>query len=255
MEIIKVCGTTLANLKQFKSNKTSFRRKKMTKRILAVAIAGFLLQPGLSMASSQGNEILKEKCAECHALSKPEETSRARTSSRKGQDLYYAGSKYNKEWLVKWLQSPTKIRPSGGYGEVFSKDISTGPSTHLKLSGDEAESVSLAMMELKAPADVVVPGIYENDPNNVINGLSYYKNNGCLSCHQLAPDMGGKLAPELYTAAERMQPDYIASFIRHPKRFDPYVNMPNLFKSKLAVQKITGYLLTISASKGNDKTP
>jgi cytochrome c2 len=227
----------------------------MAKRILAAVIAGFLLQPGLSLASSQGNEILKGKCAECHALSKPEETSRARTSSRKGQDLYYAGSKYNKEWLVKWLQNPNKIRPSGGYGEVFTKDLSKGPSTHLKLSSGEAESVSLAMMELKAPTDVVVPGIYENDPNNVTDGLSYYRNNGCLSCHQLAPDMGGKLAPELYTAGERMQPDYIASFIRHPKKFDPYVNMPNLFKSTQAVQKITGYLLKISASKSIDKTP
>lgn len=226
----------------------------MLKKILVTAMAVFLLHPGLSTAT-QGDDILKGKCAECHALSKPENLSRTRTSSRKGQDLYYAGSKYNREWLVKWLQSPARIRPSGGYGEVTSKNISNSPSPHLRLSSDEAEAVSQAMMDLKAPADVVVPGLYENNPENVTDGLAYYRNNGCLSCHQLAPDMGGKLAPELYTAGERMQPDYIASFIRHPKEFDPFVNMPNLYKSKEAVQKITGYLLHIPVSKNVDKAP
>ena len=49
----------------------------------------------------------------CHALVKPTDTSFDRMLTRKGPDLWFAGSKFNAEWLVAWLQDPKPIRPAG----------------------------------------------------------------------------------------------------------------------------------------------
>ena len=56
---------------------------------------------------------LTTQCASCHALAKPENATLEHLWTRKGPDLWYAGDKFNRDWLVGWLQNPTTIRPGG----------------------------------------------------------------------------------------------------------------------------------------------
>src|SRR3546814_8498036 len=56
---------------------------------------------------------LTSQCASCHALTRPADTTVEHLWNRKGPDLWYAGDKFNREWLVGWLQNPTTIRPGG----------------------------------------------------------------------------------------------------------------------------------------------
>lgn len=214
--------------------------------LLGLAL-GLWMASGVAMAMN-GDQILTEKCSSCHAFAVPEKFSSKRLLDRQGQDLFYAGSKYNKEWLVKWLQNPTRIRPSGDYNFTSThKSSKETPSQHLKLSQGDAVAATEAMMKYKAPADIVVPGIYNNSGGSITEkGLSFYKNHGCLSCHMLAPGFGGKSAAELFTGGERMQPDYIASFIKHPKKFDPYMWMPNIYISTSTIQDITAFIIQLS---------
>ena len=43
---------------------------------------------------AEGTRIIKEKCEACHAFVKPEKSDLSRFLNRKGQDLYWSGSKY-----------------------------------------------------------------------------------------------------------------------------------------------------------------
>ena len=43
---------------------------------------------------------LDPSCSSCHALTKPTDTSLDRLWTRKGPDLWYAGSKFNADWLT-----------------------------------------------------------------------------------------------------------------------------------------------------------
>ena len=54
-----------------------------------------------------------ERCASCHSLSGPAPSTFEGVLNRKAPDLFYAGSKFNRPWLVTWLQKPAVIRSAG----------------------------------------------------------------------------------------------------------------------------------------------
>lgn len=175
-----------------------------------------------------------------------------------GPDLYYAGSKFNKPWLVKWLQDPARIRPAG---EFYTKHIKGSDkedvvdestlTPHVKLSKADAEAVADALMALTGPADLVTKGAFKGDKVSMSMGAMFFnKLRGCAACHQAKPGTGGSSGPELYTAGERLQPDYIYSYIKNPQAIDPHIWMPTLNLAEPDLQRLTGYILQLSASEG-----
>ena len=119
--------------------------------------------------------------------------------TRKGPDLWYAGSKFNADWLVAWLQNPKAIRPDG---YPYFKTIMNGPdhdvsdrskiTPHAKLDKAAAETAAAALMQLKAPADLLPPGTFKGDTAGARMGkLSFNKLRGCVACHQGEDGKGG----------------------------------------------------------------
>jgi mono/diheme cytochrome c family protein len=224
-----------------------------------VAVAGLLSSCfGLPMALAQDG-ILKTQCAACHAVEKPEKFDLDRLWQRQGPDLYYAGSKFNRPWLEQWLQNPARIRAGGA---LYRKHVKAGEKEdvidesdlqpHVKLSAADAAAAADALMVLKAPEDVVPQGAYTAGKVSVSMGAMFFnKLRGCSACHQSKPNVGGRSGPELYTAAARLQPDYIYSYMRHPQKIDPLVWMPNLSLSEPDAQRLTGYILQLGESGAN----
>lgn len=222
-----------------------------TNKLLLTALFAASLVPALA---ASGAEILQSQCASCHALSKPGAATLERIATRNGPDLYYAGVKFNKEWLVTWLQNPTVIRPAG---VMYSRAVKPGaPGTpdvidpalvpaHLKLSAADATAAADALMSLRGDADLVEPGAFKQGAPGSMAALLFNKLRGCSSCHSGKPGSGGLSGPELYTAGERLQADYIVEYIRSPQKFDPHVWMPALGLKDADVQKLTGYLLAL----------
>src|SRR3546814_2688297 len=66
---------------------------------LAMRPAAVEAQGGSSPAPSPE---LTSQCASCHALTRPADTTVEHLWNRKGPDLWYAGDKFNREWLVGW---------------------------------------------------------------------------------------------------------------------------------------------------------
>ena len=81
---------------------------KISNRLLTTLLVASLIP---AFAAASGAQMLQSQCASCHALAKPEPDALERLITRNGPDLYYAGVKFNKEWLAAWLQNPTVIRP------------------------------------------------------------------------------------------------------------------------------------------------
>ncbi len=226
---------------------------KISRLLCALAIT--LTASSLGFAAD-GNSILKEQCAQCHALSKPTDSSSDRLWTRKGPDLYYAGSKFNQVWLTEWLQNPVRIRPAG---EFYFKHIKTTPDgdvvdsgsllTHPKLSMADADAVAGALMALKGPNGLVTKGMFEKQPAPAMIGAMFFeKLRGCAACHMDKPGVGGQSGPELYDASRRLQPDYIYAYIKDPQRFDPHIWMPQLDLSETDLQRLANYLMTLQDS-------
>jgi len=195
---------------------------------------------------------VQEDCAGCHALDQSayESLEIEARPERKAPPLFYAGNKFRKEWLVTWLQSPERIRPAGDYppahietveGEDRIDDDSL--PDHPALDADRAEAVAGYLMSLRAREDLIEAAEYE--PGNTpwrLAQMNFAKFNNCVACHRDEPDYGGVSGPELYTAWERLQPAFIASYIADPVAWDHLTLMPGQDLNASAVQKLVDYL-------------
>lgn len=219
--------------------------------ILGAQVAG---APPLAMAASSGMELLQNRCASCHNLTGPAPSTLSVLWARKGPDMFYAGNKYRKDWLVDWLTHPTRIRPAGMF---YADHVKPGPerdvvdpstlAPHMALSPSDARLAAEALMTLRAHDDLIAK---ENIPPGSISksmgALVFDKFLGCIACHRVSPDYGGLSGPELYTAGQRLDPRFMASYIRSPQAWDPKIWMPNKHVSDSRIVQLVHYLQALS---------
>ncbi|HET8881141.1 MAG TPA: hypothetical protein VFM56_03115 [Solimonas sp.] len=226
---------------------------------ICIPVLAVLLVLGFEAPPARADDVLQTQCAGCHALKKPEVFDIDRLWQRQGPDLYYAGIKFNRPWLEKWLQDPVRIRPAGEFyrhhvkaGEKEDVIDEASLKPHVKLSAADAAVMADALMKLKGPADLVTPGAFKNGAVSASMGAMFFnKLRGCAACHQSKPGVGGRSGPELYSAAARLQADYIYSYMKDPQRIDPLVWMPKLDLSEPDLQRLTGYILLLGNTEGN----
>lgn len=228
--------------------------------IIAVALMSSLLVSQAAMAGEEGDAVIKKNnCASCHNLTGPSPSTVKGVWERQGPDLFYAGNKYKQEWLEAWLQKPTTIRPAGMY---YGNNIKPGPKRdvvdeskikpHPVLSKKDAYEVSESLMHLKAKSELIKLGDFDKRTISTMMGeMAFDKFTGCMACHQIEPGYGGLSGPEVYTAGNRLQDDYMMSFIRNPQAWDPKSMMPNKHISEENIQKIVAYLKALAAEGGN----
>jgi len=224
----------------------------------------FLLSGALSLlspsthAGEDGMHILKTRCASCHNLTGPAPATVKELWARKGPDLFYAGNKYRREWLVEWLRKPVRIRPAG---EFYRKHIKPGAKhdvvdastlkPHVALSKGDAEAVADALMKLRAHDDLIAREHYTPGPAP-LGEMLFDKIYGCMACHEIEPGYGGLSGPEVYTAGKRLKPEFMLSYIKNPQAWDPKTWMPNKHVPDINVAKLVNYLVELSKEDFSD---
>ncbi len=242
------------------------------KRVLLLSMLVAMTAPALASAGVDGSEILKTRCAYCHDLKGPAPETIRELWKRDAPDLFYAGNKFRREWLVAWMQKPVRIRPAGvnylrainstptkllnpkkgrKYDVLWGKYLK--PLVHEELTKAEAEAVADELMRLKPHYDLT--GSVQLDDSKKVTldegEILIDKVYGCQSCHQIEPGYGGYTGAELYTAGKRLQPEYMLSYIARPKNWDPKIWMPNLHVKPDDLQKIVNYLILLSKEDFN----
>jgi len=210
--------------------------------------------------AADGEAILTARCAGCHSLEGPAPTTLEALWERKGPDLFYAGNKYNADWMTRWLQKPQRIRPAGMYYGRHTRSTPKGDeidasslSEHPALSAEDATAVTAALMRRKAHSELIHAGEYHAGSISLAMGeMMFDKFKGCLACHRIEPDYGGVSGPEVYTAAERLQDDYLMSYMRDPQAWDPRIFMPNKRLSDRDLGRFVDYLHALNASGGDE---
>jgi mono/diheme cytochrome c family protein len=223
-----------------------------------LALLGGLSAAGPAAAEVDGMGLLKGSCAQCHDLTGPAPTTLAALWKRQGPDLFYAGNKYKRDWLESWLQKPTRIRPAGmfyadhvraeaGHGDEIDSDKLP---VHPALGKDEAKAVADALMTLKANEQLIHHGEYQPGTIPMSMGeMLFDKFRGCMACHEIEPGYGGLSGPEVYTAATRLQEDYMISYMRDPQAWDPRIFMPNKNLTDTDLQKLVHYMRGLAAEE------
>ncbi len=226
---------------------------------IGAVLAGVTVPLWMSAASpaqAAGMEKLEAQCSSCHALSKPANPTVDRLWERKGPDLWYAGLKFERDWLEQWLQSPTPIRPGGVMwfnhakpGEPRDTIDTASVPAHPAVSAAEASELADALMTLK-PDGLVTPGAFNPEGVNMMMGkMAFGKLRGCVACHQDKPGEGGPSGPSLAEAGRRLQADFVYAYTKDPQAFDRFIWMPRLTLSDTDLQRLTGYVMSLGKEK------
>lgn len=161
-------------------------------------------------------------CMDCHYTDGP---AREKTIddqlAKKGPELWYAGSKFQKDWLAAWLQNPEAIRPM-----KFNSLTEENPGDHPRLGGGDAANVTDFLMGLTS--DAVEAGVIK-PKKNPKGRLIFTKKMPCSGCHQYEGRKGvtgGRMGPSLVGAGKRLNPDWIYAYLLKPDVFKPVKMMP-----------------------------
>ncbi|MDH4234630.1 MAG: c-type cytochrome [Gallionella sp.] len=195
-------------------------------RLLAVTVSlgtALLFMTTAPSYAAGGDAIFKKSCTGCHYTDGPaKEKTIADQLAKKGPELWYAGSKFQKAWLAAWMQNPKPIRPLK-YNSLSDKN----PGNHPKLSAGDAAAVTDYLMGLTSPE--VKAGVIK--PNASVKGRKIFsKDMPCGGCHEYATKgevHGGKSGPTLVGASKRLNPDWIYAYLANIKVFKPVRDMPD----------------------------
>lgn len=204
--------------------------------------------------AADGEQILRSQCVECHELDAAGPDNLQELWAQQGPNFSHAGNKYKQEWIASWLTSPTRIRPAGMF---YGNHIKPGPEQdrivesslvdHVSLAPAQAEAVAEALMQYRGRSELIEAGAYEPGSISLSMGdLLFIKFRGCASCHRVSPDYGGVSGPEVYTAARRLQEDYIISFLKDPQAWSPLTFMPKYHLKDSDLQKFVHYFRALA---------
>jgi mono/diheme cytochrome c family protein len=184
-----------------------------------------------------GAAIVTERCLSCHNITGPAPSTLSGVLERKAPDLFYAGSKFNKDWLAEWLQKPTVIRHSGvmflnhitnegGKDIIRQQSIKPCPA---KLSAEKATTVTDYLMTLTdSRMKTGVVDAKAKFRKSKARRL-FTKQLPCIACHTAKlgkRTRGGISGPDLTQAGSRLNPDWVYARIENPQYWDPKTWMP-----------------------------
>ena len=213
--------------------------------ILAVlTLAWWLSCPSSALADAPA--LIKEKkCDACHSFSKD-----ASKSPSEGPHLFFAGDKFQKDWLVAYLQKPEIIRKAGYIndpGFLLGQPVS---NPHMALSLNEARTVAEYLLTLKTPGSVVAVDMEPLSGGNKAKAKALFERDyGCSACHETinlaGKTHGGISGPSLVDAGNRLNAEWILRQLKTPKEFLDKGRMPVFQLEDDVLLQLTRYIMAM----------
>ena len=186
-----------------------------------LALVGLISAPSLLFASDQppAKDIIQQTCVQCHRLEgKPDSR-----FNLKAPDLIWAGSKYQRPWLIRWLTG--KEAPL--YAKGYRWDLTEVPSKHPMVSEAEANAIADYFAEHNKDSRVTTGAfdLSKVTKFEVAFGGMAYKAHACLGCHVIEENgkfIGGPQSASLVAAGQRYDKDWLFRFGQNPQDFTPH---------------------------------
>ncbi len=152
-----------------------------------LALAGFTAFPSWALAGDQSpaKELIQRTCMNCHRF---EGTAGSRFKLH-APDLIWAGSKYQRAWLIRWLTG----QEAPLYAKGYLWDLTNVPTKHPIVTDTEANALADYFAEHNKDPRVTVGAfdVSKVTKFDVTFGRMAYKAHACLGCHTI--EENGKL--------------------------------------------------------------
>lgn len=193
--------------------------------------------------------IARYNCVACHQMQDIDRPAML------GPDLTSVGTKVSREWIYKWLKDPRTLTDADG--NVTVDGVETNPRMpKFQLSDEEMRALSAYLSAQRAKP--VEP--YRFSPRLVAaaarggdaadQGKIRFNQMFCVTCHALAVDRGGEtsliggdIGPELTKVGSKVNPDWLAAWLRNPQGYLQHTRMPQYQWSDQDMYEVTQYIL------------
>lgn len=210
---------------------------------LAASMAGGAAvgQKEMANAADPGEKIVKTTCVQCHWI----EGTPAPRRTKQAPDLIWAGNKYQREWLIAWLQNPEFKHYPVGYD--FRPERK---KRHVSLSVDQAQAVA-GFLGSRKDARIQEGLMKPATPEELARGQQLYREHGCQNCHVTPTKTakgyaGGTSSTSFIKLNTRLKADWVYRFNQNPNDFEPdsgaYIPKPPLPDAD--IYAITAYMMT-----------
>ncbi|MCS6897378.1 MAG: c-type cytochrome, partial [Nitrospira sp.] len=164
----------------------------------------------------RAKELVEQLCVQCHRLKGTAE-SRFKLHA---PDLIWAGSKYQRSWLIRWLTG--KEAPL--YAKGYLWDLTTVPSKHPVVTESDANAIADYFAEHNKDSRVTVGAFDRSKVTrfDVAIGAKIYKEHACIGCHTIEENgklVGGPQSTALQRAGQRYNMDWLYRFGQNPQDF------------------------------------
>jgi mono/diheme cytochrome c family protein len=160
-------------------------------------------------------------------------------------DLAAEGSRVRPEWLRAFLARPHAVRP---FGTVPGTG---GRMPDFRLTPSEVDSLAAYLESRRVALPTFTPRALSAFAQREAESL-LRESQPCLGCHQLGGE-GGRIAPDLSAAADRLQPAYIQAMIRDPRHTAPWTIMPRVAMPERTAELIASYLAQYRGARGETR--
>ena len=207
-----------------------------------VMLAALTAIPSPSVAGDQSRakDIVQQTCAQCHRL---EGKADSRFNLR-APDLIWAGSKYQRSWLTRWLTG--KEAPL--YAKGYRWDLTTVPTKHPMVTESEADAIADYFAEHNKDPRVTVGAfdLSKVTKFDVAFGAKAYKAHACLGCHTIEENgqlIGGPQSAALQKSGQRYDKDWLFRFGLNPQDFVPHSGEFLADATEPQLRAVIGYLM------------
>jgi mono/diheme cytochrome c family protein len=207
---------------------------------------------------NRGRQLLATlNCAGCHRLQG------IARGEMLGPDLTSIGMKASRQWIYKWLKEPRTVTDSDGNVKVNGYDSEGTPPRmpQFRLTEPELQALSAYLSTLRGNAvqpfhvDPRVVAAWSKRPDLVAQGEVRFRQMFCSTCHSFAVTragetklIGGDIGPELTKVGSKVNPDWLAAWLKDPQSYLPHSKMPRYQWTDEDLYKVTQYI----AAKLND---
>ncbi|MGB0909483.1 MAG: c-type cytochrome [Nitrospirales bacterium] len=203
-----------------------------------------LCSPTLSWAGFQndGEKLVKNLCSTCHKFHGDPES----RFNLKAPDLMWGGSKYQRDWLIRWLTGKEPLL----YVKSYRWDLSQTPDKHIAVSEKEAEAIANYFEKSLKDSRVTVGAfdISQVTKKDAKDGAFIYKEHACIGCHTIKEKgqlVGGPQSVDLSDSGKRYNQDWLFRFGINPQDFTPHSGEFLADATEPQLRSVIGYLMTL----------
>jgi mono/diheme cytochrome c family protein len=220
-----------------------FPQRQLMRLALVLSVFVSLTFPTFLLASEtqKAESLVKTNCSTCHKFQGEGES----RFNLRAPDLMWGGSKFQREWLIRWLTGKEPVL----YAKAYRWDQTQQPERHATVSQQEAEILAdyfeTNLQDLRVKPQAINMSTFSEQEAKL--GEEIFTQHSCIGCHQImvgGKKTGGPQSTSFVDSGRRLKADWIYRFNAQPPDFVPHSGEFVADVSELGLRYVTGFIAT-----------